>query len=88
MTDIKRHYKAHNGELLAIMEVFKHWQHYLEGSRYPVIVKSDHANLWMFMEPKMKRLNRHQARWAEILTAFNFIIEHHPEVSNPTDAPS
>ena len=25
MTDIKTHYEAHNGELLAIMEVFKHW---------------------------------------------------------------
>ena len=45
MTDIETCYEAYNRELLAIVEVFKHWQHYLEGSRYPVIVKSDHANL-------------------------------------------
>ena len=45
MTDIETHYEAHDGELLAIVEVFKHWQHYLKGSRYPVIMKSDHANL-------------------------------------------
>ena len=49
-------------------------------------MKSDHANLQAFMDPKMKRLNRHQARWAEILTVFNFIIEHHPGISNPADA--
>ena len=36
----------------------------------------------------MKRLNRHQARWVEMLTAFNFIIKHHPGISNPADAPS
>ena len=49
-------------------------------------MKSDHANLQAFMDPKMKRLNRHQARWVEMLTAFDFIIKHHPGTSNPTDA--
>ena len=88
MTDTERRYEAHDGELLAIVEVFKHWRHYLEGSRYPVVVKSDHANLRTFMEPKMKRLNGRQARWAEMLTAFDFIIEHRPGVNNPADAPS
>ena len=33
----------------------------------------------------MKRLNRHQARWVEMLTAFDFIIKHHPGTSNPAD---
>ena len=85
MTDIETHYEAYDGELLAIVEIFKHWWHYLEGSKYPVIVKSNHANLQAFMDPKMKRLNRCQARWAEMLTAFNFIIKHHPGTSNPAD---
>ena len=62
MTDIKIYYEAHNRELLAIVEIFKHWQHYLKGNRYPVVVKSDHTNLQAFMDPKIKRLNRHQAR--------------------------
>ena len=88
MTDIETRYEAHDGELLAIVEVFKHWRHYLEGSRYPVVVKSDHANLRAFMDPKMKRLNGRQARWAEMLAAFDFIIEHRPGTSNPADAPS
>ena len=88
ITDIKTHYKAHDGELLAIVEVFKHWQYYLEGSRYPIVVKSNHANLWAFMDPKMKRLNRCQARWVEMLAVFDFIIEHCPGTSNSIDAPS
>ena len=62
MIDIETCYEAHDGELLAIIEIFKHWQHYLKGSRYPVIMKSDHANLQAFMDLKMKRLNRCQAR--------------------------
>ena len=49
-------------------------------------MKSDHANLQVFMDPKMKRLNGCQARWVEMLAVFDFIIEHHPEISNPTDA--
>lgn len=88
MTDTERHYEAYDGELLAIVEVFKYWQHYLKGSRYPVVVKSDHANLQTFIELKIKRLNRCQARWAEMLTMFDFIIEHHPGVNNPADMPS
>ena len=48
-------------------------------------MKSDHANLWAFMDPKMKRLNEHQARWVEMLAAFNFIIKHCPGTSNPAD---
>lgn len=88
MTDTERRYEAHDGELLAIVEAFKHWRHYLEGSRYPVVVKSDHANLRTFMEPRMKRLNGRQTRWAEMLAAFDFIIEHRPGVKNPADAPS
>ena len=49
-------------------------------------MKSNYANLQAFMDLKMKRLNRHQARWVEMLTAFNFIIKHHPGISNPADA--
>ena len=49
-------------------------------------MKSNHANLQAFMDPKMKRLNGHQARWAEMLAAFNFIIKHCLGISNPADA--
>ena len=65
-------YSMHDKELLAIVESFKHWRHYLEGSKYPIIVLSNHANLCYFM--MTIELNRRQARWVEKLAAFDFTI--------------
>jgi hypothetical protein len=86
MIDAETRYETHDAELLAIVESFKHWRHYLEGSTYPVVVLSDHANLRYFMSTK--DLSRRQARWAEKLAAFDFVIEHRPGAKNPADAPS
>jgi reverse transcriptase-like protein len=47
-------------------------RHYLQGTKFPVIVKSDHRNLRTFMTTK--ELNARQARWAEEL--YDFVIEH------------
>ncbi len=38
-------YKTHNQELLAIVEAFKTWRHYLEGYKYEVFVLTNHNNL-------------------------------------------
>ena len=38
-------YKMHNGELLAILKVFKTWKHYLEGSQHKVLMLTNHNNL-------------------------------------------
>lgn len=79
-------YHTHDKELLAIVESFKHWRHYLEGAQHPVVILSDHANLRYFMTTT--ELDRRQARWAEKLAAFDFTIEHRPGARNPADAPS
>jgi RNase H-like domain found in reverse transcriptase/Reverse transcriptase (RNA-dependent DNA polymerase)/Retroviral aspartyl protease len=86
LTGAEINYEIHDSELLAIVESFRHWRQYLEGSRFPVTVWSDHANLRYFMTTK--ELNRRQARWAEKLAAFDFVIEHRPGSKNPADAPS
>jgi hypothetical protein len=86
MQPAELNYETHDSELLAIVEAFKQWRHYLEGSRYPVVVLSDHANLRPFMTTK--ELSRRQARWAVQLSAFDFNIEHRPGKQNPADAPS
>ena len=67
-------YTTHDKEMLAIVHTMKKFQHYLRGTKYPVIVKSDHRNLRTFMTTK--DLNARQARWAEELSSYNFIIEH------------
>jgi len=46
-------YDIHDKELLAIFEVFKIWQHYLEGSASPIDVVIDHKNLEYFSTTKI-----------------------------------
>jgi hypothetical protein len=86
LQDAERNYETHDAELLAIVEGFKRFRHYLEGSTHPVRVLTDHNNLKYFMTTK--DLNSRQARWAEKLARFDFFIEHRPGKSNPADPPS
>jgi hypothetical protein len=52
-------YGIHDKELLTIVDCFKAWQRYLEGSLHTVQVFTDHKNLEYFMMTKV--LNRRQA---------------------------
>ena len=79
-------YEVHDKELLAIVDTFRQWRRYLEGSRHPVIVQMDHLNLKYFRTAKT--LNSRQARWTEKLAAYDFVIEYRLGTSNPADAPS
>ena len=45
-------YETHEGELLAIIEAFKTWRHYLKGFRHEVLVLTNHNNLRRFMNTK------------------------------------
>ena len=74
LTPAEMNYSTADKELLAIVQTMKKFQHYLRGTKYPVIVKSDHRNLRTFMTTK--ELNARQARWAEELSSYDFIIEH------------
>jgi RNase H-like domain found in reverse transcriptase/Reverse transcriptase (RNA-dependent DNA polymerase)/Integrase zinc binding domain/Chromo (CHRromatin Organisation MOdifier) domain/Integrase core domain len=79
-------YGTPDQEMLAIVEAFKHWRHYLEGSKHPVEVLTDHHNLQAFM--KQPKLNGRQARWCYYLTPHDFIIRWQSGSTNPADAPS
>ena len=65
-------YDTHNKELLAIFEAFKHWRQYLEGSRAPIDVVTDHKNLEYFSTTKLL------THWSEFLSQFNFVIHFRP----------
>ena len=86
LTGTERNYSTHDGELLAIVEAFKHWRHYLEGARYTIEVITDHKNLRYFMETKY--LESRQARWAMYLATYDFEIMYRRGASNPADGPS
>ena len=80
------HYSTPDKELMAIVECFKHWRHYIEGSPHTIEVWSDHQNLQGFM--KQPKINGRQARWLVYLTPYDFIIKHRPGLLNPADGPS
>ena len=69
-------YEIHDKELLAIVDSFQEWRHFLEGAQHLVTVFTDHKNLEYFMSAKV--LNRRQARWSIPLSRFNFIITYRP----------
>jgi hypothetical protein len=73
-------YKIHDKELLAIVDCFKTWWRYLEGSLHMVQVYTDHKNLEYFMTTKV--LNRRQARWAQELAGVDFKIYYRKGTSN------
>ena len=52
MIPAKTWYKSYDGELLAIVEEFKTWRHYLKDCKHKVLVLTDHNKLWQFMDTK------------------------------------
>ncbi len=86
MSDAEGRYETHDSELLAIIVAFRTWRHYLAYARREVVVKTDHNNLKYFMTKR--KLNSRQARWAEELAAFDFILEYRAGSKNPADGPS
>ena len=76
----KTRYKTHNGELLAIVEAFKTWRHYLEGSQHKVLILTDYNNLRRFMETK--NLSSRQVRWAQKLSRYHFRIDYRQGKAN------
>ena len=48
------YYSTSDKELMAIVECFKHWRYYIEGSLYTIEVWLDHQNLQGFIrQPKI-----------------------------------
>ena len=67
-------YGTHDDELLVIVEVFKTWRYYLEGSQHEVLVLTDHNKLRRFM--KTKSLSSRQVRRAQKLSCYHFQINY------------
>ena len=76
MSDAERNYEIHDKELLAILEGFKEWPHYLVGTKDPITVYTNHKNLQSFLTTKL--WNQRQIRWAQQLANYNFKIVYRP----------
>src|SRR5204863_6059060 len=80
LSPAEQNYDIHDKELLAIMDAFKHWRHYLQGAKHEVSVITDHKNLTLFTTTKT--LNKRQVRWAEELASYNFKISYRKGMEN------
>jgi hypothetical protein len=69
-------------EVLAIVKGLQNWRHWLEQTRLPVQILTDHKNLEYFSRPHI--LNRRQMRWLKMLTHYNYEIHYHPGCGEST----
>ena len=80
MIPAETRYETHDGELLAIVEAFKTWRHYLEGCKHEVLVLTNHNNLHWFIDTKS--LSSKQVRWAQELSRYHFRIDYCQDKAN------
>ena len=80
MNPAERNYGILDKEALAIIKALQHWRHWLEGTKEPVRILTDHHNLEYFKNPHA--LNRRQLCWLEQLTHYNYEIAYRPGDKN------
>ena len=74
MIPTKTRYETYDNELLAIVEAFKTWRHYLEGCKHENFVLTDYINFRYFLDTKS--LSSRQVRWAQKLFCYHFWIDY------------
>ena len=61
-------------------EALEEGRHWLEGTRVPIVVWTDHRNL-EYIQSTM-RLNSRQARWSLFFDLYNFTLSYRPGSRN------
>src|SRR5882757_6184340 len=70
MTLAERNYGISDKEALAVVKSLQHWRHWLEGTKIPIEILTDHKNLEYFTKPHI--LNRRQLRWMDMVNHYRF----------------
>ena len=74
MNGVQRNYDVYNRKLLALIEMFRHWRHYLHQAVHKVKVHTDHVNLTYWKNPGDH--NRRVAHWHAELMEYDFELVH------------
>jgi hypothetical protein len=72
----ERNYSVYDKELLAIVEAFTTWRHYLITATDPIKIYTDHSNLIYFS--RRRPLTPRHSRWVQIISSFQFVITYRP----------
>ena len=75
-------YEIHDKEILAIVKSLDEWRPELQGTAQQIKIYTDHKALEYFMTTK--KLTGRQARWAEALADYYFMIMYRPGTQNAT----
>ena len=72
LNDAKQKYSSYDKEIYAIVQVIKHWRHYLMPREF-VLYSGNHALQYIMQQPK---LNLKHVKWVEFLQRFTFLLKH------------
>ena len=86
MGSVKKNYVVKKAKMLVIIEMYKHWRHYLENTMYSIKVVINHLNFWKGLTTKT--LSGREKKWWKRLSGFELAIKYHKEKNNPADSPS
>src|SRR5260370_40118331 len=79
----ERNYDIWDREFPALIFGLMYWRHLLSGTKHPVQVFVDHANLLHYRHPQ--KVNRRVARYILTLADYNIQIQHKQGTQNKTD---
>ena len=73
-TSTERNWQVYDRELFTIICALQEWKHFIQGSPFLTIIRTDHANLTYFRE--INRLTDKQKRWIAELMDYSFELQH------------
>ena len=79
-SNTRRNYDIGNREFLAGKLALEEWRHWLEGTKVPFLVWTDHRNIKYIRSAK--RLNSRKASWSLFFDRFNFTLSYRPGSRN------
>lgn len=80
LSPAERNYDIYDKEMLAVVKALEHWKMYLQGTEDPLGIITDHKNLVYFQNSRIT--NQRQARWADLLTHYNYTIGYRPGIKS------
>jgi len=83
-TTTKQNYPIYNCEFLGIMRGLCCWSHLLKGTKIPILVFTDHANLCYYRDPQ--KISLQVAGYLPKQEQYNILLEYKPGATNRADA--
>ena len=81
MLPAERNYDAYDREALGIVKPLEHWRYWLQGTKKPIEIITNHKNLLNGFNNRPTPSKQH-LRWLEILKHYNYVVGYHPGAKN------